>query len=117
LKELAGLLNSQVRSCDFLCRYAGDEFVAILQVGRDEADELTRRIQRAVDKHDFAFTGSKLNVGMSAGWACFGIDGDTIDELLLAADRAMYIDKSKRKQQFTEAQKLTTGDLSQFPVM
>src|SRR5262249_16176927 len=33
LKELGTLLQGQIRSSDFVSRYAGDEFVAILQVG------------------------------------------------------------------------------------
>jgi len=36
-------------------------------------------------------------IGLSVGWACFGADGESIDELLLAADRAMYADKLRRK--------------------
>jgi hypothetical protein len=31
------------------------------------------------------------------GWAGFGTEGDSIDELLLAADRAMYANKTRRK--------------------
>jgi len=117
LKELSSLLMAHVRTCDFVSRYAGDEFVAILQVGPDEADELSRRVQKAVDKHHFGFAGSKLTVGMSIGWACFGTDGDTIDALLLCADRAMYADKAKRKNAFAAAQKANSSDLGQFPVM
>ena len=117
LKEMSTLLQTQVRSCDFVSRYAGDEFVAILQVGRDEAEELARRIQKAVDRHSFGFSGMKVRIGISAGWASFGAEGETIDQLLLAADRAMYLDKAKRKQQIAEAQKVIVTDASQFPVM
>jgi diguanylate cyclase (GGDEF)-like protein len=117
LKELSGLLQAQVRSCDFISRYAGDEFVAILQVGQEEANELARRIQKAIDSHQFGFAGSRLTIGVSAGWACFGVEGDTIDQLLLAADRAMYLDKAKRKELLGDAQKLNTSDLNQFPIM
>jgi diguanylate cyclase (GGDEF)-like protein/putative nucleotidyltransferase with HDIG domain len=117
LKELSHLLLSHVRTCDFICRYAGDEFVAMLQVPQDEAEELARRIQKAVDKHNFGFAGSKLTVGVSVGWACFCVEGDTIDQLLLAADRAMYADKSRRKSLLNEVAKIDTSDLNPFPVM
>jgi diguanylate cyclase (GGDEF)-like protein len=117
LKELGALLQAQVRACDFVSRYAGDEFVALLQVGNEEADELVRRIQKGIDKHQFGFAGSRLTVGVSVGWACFGTDGNTIDELLLGADRAMYIDKAKRKEQFLASQKANSNDLSPLPVM
>jgi diguanylate cyclase (GGDEF)-like protein/putative nucleotidyltransferase with HDIG domain len=48
LREIARLLSSQVRSADFVSRYAGDEFVAILQVGPEEVAELARRMQKAI---------------------------------------------------------------------
>lgn len=117
LRELTALLLSQVRSSDFVSRYAGDEFVAILQVGHEEVKELSQRIQREIDRHDFGPAGSKLFIGMSIGWSSFGVDGETVDELLLAADRAMYADKARRKALFAESNSLTTNDLGQYRVM
>ena len=117
LRELSTMLLSHIRSSDFVSRYAGDEFVAILQVGQEEVQELGARIQRAIDRHDFGFQGAKLFIGMSVGGASFGADGETLDELLLAADRAMYADKAKRKALFAESRSLSTSDLGQFRVM
>jgi diguanylate cyclase (GGDEF)-like protein len=117
LKELSGMLMSHIRSSDFVSRYAGDEFVAILQVGQEEVQELAQRIQREIDRHDFGFQGSKLFIGLSVGGATFGLDGETLDELLLAADRAMYADKARRKALFAESNSLTTNDLGQYRVM
>jgi diguanylate cyclase (GGDEF)-like protein/putative nucleotidyltransferase with HDIG domain len=117
LKELSDLLLGQIRSSDFVARYAGDEFVAILQAGPEEAKEAVQRIQRSVDRHDFGFGASKLFIGVSAGWACFGEDGNTLDELLLAADRAMYGDKTKRKTLLAESRDPNTNDLGQYRVM
>ncbi|HLF84558.1 MAG TPA: diguanylate cyclase [Blastocatellia bacterium] len=117
LRELSVLLLSHIRSSDFVSRYAGDEFVAILQVGQEEVQELSQRIQRAIDRHDFGFQGLKLFIGLSVGGASFGVDGETLDELLLAADRAMYVDKARRKALFAESNSLTTNDLGQYRVM
>lgn len=117
LRELTVLLLSHVRSSDFIGRYAGDEFVAILQVSQDEAQELSQRLQLVIDRHDFGFAGSKLFIGVSVGWATFGLDGETLDELLLAADRAMYSNKARRKALFAESNSLTTNDLGQHRVM
>jgi diguanylate cyclase (GGDEF)-like protein/putative nucleotidyltransferase with HDIG domain len=97
LREVARMLSGQIRSSDFLSRYAGDEFVALLQITQVEVRELVLRLQRAIDKHDFGFGGPGAVLGISVGWASFGADGDTLDELLLAADRAMYGDKFRRK--------------------
>jgi diguanylate cyclase (GGDEF)-like protein len=117
LKELSGILLTQIRSSDFISRYAGDEFVAVLQAGQEEVQEASLRIQRALDRHDFTIANSKVFVGVSIGWACFGTDGNTLDELLLAADRAMYADKVKRKTLIGQTRSSSTGDLNQYRIM
>jgi diguanylate cyclase (GGDEF)-like protein len=117
LRELTALLLSHIRSSDFVGRYAGDEFVAILQVGHEEVVELSRRMQRAIDRHEFGFAGSKLFIGISVGYASFGADGEKLDELLLAADRVMYADKAKRKTLYAESRAVNTSDLGEYRVM
>ena len=97
LRRVGGLLSHQLRSEDFLSRYAGDEFVALVRIGAVEVRELIQRLQQAVDDYRFEAGGSSMGLGISVGWACFGADGESIDELLLAADHAMYADKLRRK--------------------
>jgi len=58
-----------------------------------------------------------LFIGASVGWTTFGLYGEALDELLLAADRAMYSNKARRKAMFAESNSLTTNDLGQFRVM
>jgi len=99
LRELARVLLNQIRTTDFICRYAGDEFVGLLQLRPDEAREVVQRIQRAVETYDFGLSLSGLTLGISIGWACYGTEGRTLDELLLAADRAMYADKFRRRSE------------------
>jgi hypothetical protein len=53
---------------------------------------------------------------MSMGWASFGAEGNTLDELLLAADRAMYANKLKRKSLPGSADS-KTSDLNQYRLM
>jgi diguanylate cyclase (GGDEF)-like protein/putative nucleotidyltransferase with HDIG domain len=97
LRKVANLLLNQLREEDFLSRYAGDEFVALAHIGTIEARDLIQRLQQAVDTYRFGSNGSSSSIGVSIGWACFGADGESFDELLLAADRAMYVDKLRRK--------------------
>jgi diguanylate cyclase (GGDEF)-like protein/putative nucleotidyltransferase with HDIG domain len=97
LRNVGGLLSNQLRSEDFLSRYAGDEFVALVKIGAVEVRELIHRLQQAVDNHKFGNDELGAVIGISVGWACFGADGESIDELLLSADRAMYADKLRRK--------------------
>lgn len=111
LRHFAELLSSQIRSHDFLSRYAGDEFVALVHIGANEVREFVQRLQRAVDHSSLASNGSGASLGISVGWACFGADGESIDELLLAADRGMYADKLRRKAALAMSEKADPSQL------
>jgi diguanylate cyclase (GGDEF)-like protein/putative nucleotidyltransferase with HDIG domain len=121
LKEIGALLLKQIRSFDFLCRYAGDEFVAIVQATHEEAPAVVRRIQQTLDKQEFTCSKLGQHIGASIGYACYGLDGYTLDELLLSADREMYSNKFKRKNiaAASEAKPADTSeiDLTSFRVM
>jgi diguanylate cyclase (GGDEF)-like protein len=97
LRDAGRLIASNLRSSDFMTRYTGDEFVAILQAGTEEAGDLVRRIQKMVEAKDFGPPGATIRLGISAGCASFGAEGTSLDELLIAADRAMHLDKARRK--------------------
>jgi diguanylate cyclase (GGDEF)-like protein/putative nucleotidyltransferase with HDIG domain len=101
LREVARLLQAQLREYDFLARYAGDEFVAIVQeIDEEQVEELRQRIEQTVTK--FALhvrAGHYARVGISVGSATFGVNGETLDQLLIAADEAMYSVKSEHKEQ------------------
>ena len=99
LRELARVIHEQLREYDFLARYAGDEFVAIVQelVG-SQVDELRFRIEDAVARFSLDLGGDQhARVGISVGTATFGADGETLDQLLIVADQAMYRAKSNHK--------------------
>jgi diguanylate cyclase (GGDEF)-like protein len=99
LREVANLVHAQFREYDFLARYAGDEFVAIVpDVAEDQVEELRERIERTVS--DFSIeirSQGRARVGISVGSAVFGTDGETLDQLVIAADQAMYQVKSDHK--------------------
>ncbi|HJZ79939.1 MAG TPA: diguanylate cyclase [Pyrinomonadaceae bacterium] len=99
LREVAARVHAQFREYDFLARYAGDEFVAIVpDVAADHVEELRERIERTVA--DFSIeirSQGRARVGISVGIALFGPDGETLDQLLVAADKAMYQAKSSHK--------------------
>jgi diguanylate cyclase (GGDEF)-like protein len=99
LREMARIINAQLREYDFLARYAGDEFVAIVQelVG-SQADDLRQRIEDSVSKFSLHVSDKRhARVGISTGTSIYGTDGETLDQLLIAADQAMYRVKSSHK--------------------
>lgn len=99
LREMARIIQSQLREYDFLARYAGDEFVAIVQELRgSQVEELRFRIENAVARFSLRVRGNgEARVGISIGTSTYGVDGETLDQLLVAADQAMYRAKSDHK--------------------
>ena len=105
LREVANIIASQLREYDFLARYGGDEFVALVQeVVGSQVDELCLRIEHAVSKFSLMVGRNRYaRVGISIGTATFGIDGETLDQLVIAADQKMYRMKSDHRLERTVA--------------
>ena len=100
LIEISERVKSQLRITDFLGRYGGDEFIAILpNTSIQEITEVIERIKDAVDLHQVTTEDGKIaRGGISIG--AIECDGNktTLKELMEQADVAMYADKSERKQ-------------------
>lgn len=99
LRDVANLIHSQLREYDFLARYAGDEFVALLpDLTAHQVEELRERIESVVSSFSLTVQAdTRARVGISIGSSVFGIDGETLDQLLISADQAMYRAKSAHK--------------------
>lgn len=111
LREMGRIIQAQLREYDFLARYAGDEFVAIVQelVG-EQVEDLKGRIEKSVSEFSLHVRGNgNARVGISLGTARFGLDGETLDQLLVAADQAMYRAKSDHKLAKISNQPKTTS--------
>jgi diguanylate cyclase (GGDEF)-like protein len=106
LAAVAGVIKKQLRQMDVLARYAGDEFVAIMPMASNEvASMVAERIRTAIETQQFVVrTGKTTRISISVGVACFPGDGETAEELLNNAGRAMQQEKHVRK--------LTPTDLS-----
>jgi diguanylate cyclase (GGDEF)-like protein len=99
LRELSKAMRAQLRDYDFLARYAGDEFVAIIPETEDvSVEELCQRIEKAVN--GFALPigdGRFARVGISIGAASYPTGGSSLDQVIISADKAMYGVKLLRK--------------------
>ena len=116
LREMGRIIQAQLREYDFLARYAGDEFVAIVQelVG-NQVEDLRSRIESAVSEFSLHVRGSgQARVGISVGTATYGVEGETLDQLLVAADQAMYRAKSSHKLDNLSTKALPPADIIQF---
>lgn len=85
LKDIGRIINEHLREADILCRYAGDEFVAILPgTGKAGATILADRIRKAIEQASF-----KKKVTISIGLAQYK-PPMTRRDLTVKADRALY---------------------------
>jgi diguanylate cyclase (GGDEF)-like protein len=84
--RLANVLRVHSRAMDTSARYGGDEFAVVLpEAGEEAATSVGRRIRERL-----ARDGEAPQVTVSVGAAVFPKDGETIDALFNAADRALY---------------------------
>jgi diguanylate cyclase (GGDEF)-like protein len=101
LVEIAKRLREQVRPTDVVSRMGGDEFAILFSEPNDNATVgiICTRILAAMVK-PLAFEGRTLAVGGSLGIARYPTDGNTLDDLLQAADVAMYHVKKNGRASF-----------------
>ncbi|MEO6391327.1 MAG: diguanylate cyclase [Pyrinomonadaceae bacterium] len=95
LAEIGRIIGGQMRDRDFFGRYGGDEFIAILpSTVKSLVDPLLERVREAVEGFVLPVEGgAAAAAGISLGVAEFGIDGESMDELMAVADLSMYADK------------------------
>ena len=85
------------RTGDIAARIGGEEFVAFLpKCDIAEATELAQRLKSLVYAATFEVNVDIVRVQVSVGIASFPIDGDALQRVMSAADRAMYKDKQLR---------------------
>ena len=107
LKDVADLLKSGIRSPDFVARYGGEEFALILpHTSKTSALVLAERLRgmaekRAPDPSDGAAPIAGYTFSM--GVAVFPEDGQTVRELVVAADRAELTAKHSGKNRICAA--------------
>lgn len=99
LRNLARFLKGNLRTSDFISRFGGEEFIAILpSTEMKKAKQVAEKIRHMLGKKVFEDkTGKvKIKITVSIGISQCTI-GDTVDDLLKRADDALYVAKNNGK--------------------
>jgi diguanylate cyclase (GGDEF)-like protein/PAS domain S-box-containing protein len=91
LKQLTGVLQSQIRGADMLARLGGDEFGILLQdITVTQAQRIAETLRESVRDYRFIWQRSVLSVGVSIGIVEISGSTPTVSGVLSAADIACY---------------------------
>lgn len=93
LRDVSAVLARDMRDIDTVARYGGEEFVMILpETGIKGALQVAERLRKSVEQTKF-FAGqppTRQNLTISVGVSIYGHDGRHRNEVLEAADFALY---------------------------
>jgi diguanylate cyclase (GGDEF)-like protein/putative nucleotidyltransferase with HDIG domain len=93
LREVGAAILDGTRDIDLAGRYAGDEFVLLLEADTDEAVRIAERLRATVGALRIPLRGSEesfVSVSLSMGLGILSQHGRAFDALFAAADRALY---------------------------
>jgi len=92
LKELAKILNIEMRQEDLLARYGGEEFIMLIRdISADACMAMAERIRCTVMNHVFQYQNLSIPATISIGLCSRRANSDTsLEAIMLAADVALY---------------------------
>ena len=95
IRQVARICKSRIRAIDMLCKYGGDEFVAVLpRTPKRGAAMVAERLRDLIEKHTFPGEDLTGKITASFGISTYPADGTTVQDLIENADKALY--KAKR---------------------
>lgn len=109
LKEVARRLHDSLRRSDTAARVGGDEFVVLLPEihGDDSVEALAQKLLATIADPIALPRGARCRLSVSIGISVYPRDGASPDELIRAADHAMYKAKEAGKNRVAFASKLS----------
>ncbi len=109
-----------LRTTDWLSRWGGEEFLAILpDTDENGALKIAERLRQKIENFSIQLNTQEINTSASIGIASYPRDGDTPEFLLKAADAALYeakktgrncvVEAKDKREVYSIASKLTSA--------
>jgi diguanylate cyclase (GGDEF)-like protein len=116
LRGMSDLLVKKARIADRVCRYGGEEITVILpEMDESGAMKAAERLRAAVACESFDIDGGRtININVSIGVATYPQQVNTLEELVKAADVALYAAKhgGRNRACCYETKMTVTGDIA-----
>jgi diguanylate cyclase (GGDEF)-like protein len=94
LRQLGEVIRMHARKIDICCRYGGDEFVVLMpETIKAEAAMVAGRLRQAIEQTEFQLETTTAKITVSIGVAGYPQDVSTKQQLVKAADSALYAAK------------------------
>lgn len=104
LKALADIMKKFSRESDLICRFGGEEFVAIIpNMSASQAFERAEIWRSQLEKMTVNFGENSIKITLSAGIAIYPDHGVNGEELILRADEMLYQSKRSGRNQVSIA--------------
>ncbi|MDG5814121.1 sensor domain-containing diguanylate cyclase [Chitinispirillales bacterium ANBcel5] len=109
LKEIAACIRNSVRINDIPARYGGEEFAVIIPETPEKGSlSIAERIRQSIEEHVVVSENHRLKVTISVGCAVFPFHGETQQQLIDNADKALYYSKENGRNRVTLCNKKVT---------
>jgi diguanylate cyclase (GGDEF)-like protein len=89
LRQVSAIFSAHLRKADIACRYGGEEFAIIVpETTGDHALAVAEKLRQVIE--NWHFPGVSHKVTVTGGVASYPQNGTTRDDLVRAADEALY---------------------------
>jgi diguanylate cyclase (GGDEF)-like protein/PAS domain S-box-containing protein len=108
LRSLGAYILSSIRRGDIACRFGGDEFVIVMpEATVSQAYERAEALRLGVRERVKVGSDNSEPVTISEGIAAYPVNGSTGEELLRAADQALFAAKARGRNRAVAASNLS----------
>ena len=102
LTEFATLIGDRIRKSDTACRYGGEEFLLVLPgITLEDAAKRADEIRLECANIRIPHKGKPLQVTVSMGVATYPLHGKESEEIVIKADKALYVSKQNGRNRIT----------------
>ena len=91
LSDVAGAIKTNVRECDTVYRYGGEEFTVILpETSAPQSQIIAERLRKTIEATTFTAAKNSIRITLSLGVAELDHDAASTNDLVSRADQALF---------------------------